>query len=125
MEIVHTARFDTPFGEMLAASTERGFAYLQKCIEVLEANRTYRVKLPCEPQFGKRGLYCSVNRKTVNVEGRLLRNLCAYADGTNDLIDICNLINVPMEDAAATAMTLLKKGVLEELPSAEIENASP
>jgi methylated-DNA-[protein]-cysteine S-methyltransferase len=29
MEIVHTARFDTPFGEMLAASTERGFAYLQ------------------------------------------------------------------------------------------------
>ncbi len=29
MEIVHTARFDTPFGEMLAASTERGLAYLQ------------------------------------------------------------------------------------------------
>jgi O-6-methylguanine DNA methyltransferase len=29
MEIVHTARFDTPFGEMLAATTERGFAYLQ------------------------------------------------------------------------------------------------
>jgi len=29
MEIVHSARFDTPFGEMLAASTERGFAYLQ------------------------------------------------------------------------------------------------
>jgi O-6-methylguanine DNA methyltransferase len=29
MEIVHSARFDTPFGEMLAASTERGLAYLQ------------------------------------------------------------------------------------------------
>jgi O-6-methylguanine DNA methyltransferase len=29
MEIVHSARFETPFGEMLAASTERGLAYLQ------------------------------------------------------------------------------------------------
>ena len=29
MEIVHSARFDTPFGEMLAASTERGLAYLE------------------------------------------------------------------------------------------------
>ena len=29
MEIVHTARFDTLFGEMLAASTERGLAYIQ------------------------------------------------------------------------------------------------
>jgi O-6-methylguanine DNA methyltransferase len=29
MEIVHSARFDTPFGEMLAASTERGLAYIQ------------------------------------------------------------------------------------------------
>jgi O-6-methylguanine DNA methyltransferase len=29
MEIVHSARFDTPLGEMLAASTKRGLAYLQ------------------------------------------------------------------------------------------------
>jgi O-6-methylguanine DNA methyltransferase len=29
MEIVHSARFDTPFGEMLAVSTARGLAYLQ------------------------------------------------------------------------------------------------
>jgi O-6-methylguanine DNA methyltransferase len=29
MEIVHSARFETPFGEMLAASTARGLAYLR------------------------------------------------------------------------------------------------
>lgn len=29
MEIVHTARFDSPIGEMLVASTERGLAYLE------------------------------------------------------------------------------------------------
>lgn len=29
MEFVHTARFETPFGDMLAASTSRGLAYLQ------------------------------------------------------------------------------------------------
>ncbi len=29
MEIVHSARFDTPFGEMLAVSTARGLAFLQ------------------------------------------------------------------------------------------------
>jgi O-6-methylguanine DNA methyltransferase len=29
MEFVHSARFDTPFGGMLAASTERGLAYLR------------------------------------------------------------------------------------------------
>ena len=29
MQIVHSARFETPLGEMLAASTARGLAYLQ------------------------------------------------------------------------------------------------
>lgn len=29
MQIVHSARFETPFGEMLVASTARGLAYLQ------------------------------------------------------------------------------------------------
>lgn len=29
MEFVHSASFDTPFGEMVAASTARGLAYLQ------------------------------------------------------------------------------------------------
>ena len=42
-------------------------------------------------------------------------NFLAYADGSNDLIDICNIIDVPMEEIYKLVKLLLSAGVIEEI----------
>lgn len=68
------------------------YELLKDCIELLEKNSKYRVTCYGEPQLGRRGLYPTLSTKD---SGRLVRdmmNLLAYADGSNDLIDISNII---------------------------------
>ena len=68
-----------------------------KVINALEYNYNYRVTCLCEPQLGKRGLYPSVSKKGQYDHVQVLTNLITYCDGRNDLIDISNLINAPIE----------------------------
>ncbi len=68
----------------------------RQCIEVLEYNEYYKVDCICEPQLGKRGLYPTTSKKGSYNSIRVLTNFIAYADGTNDLVDISNIIGVPV-----------------------------
>ena len=67
----------------------------QQCIQVLEANYHYQIQCLCEPQLGKRGLYPTISQKGSYDEIRAMTNFIAYADGSNDLIDISNIIGEP------------------------------
>lgn len=66
-------------------------------IRVLEANEKYKVNVLCEPQLGRRGLYPTVSKKGSYDEVLAMTNFIAYADGKNDLIDISNIINQPLD----------------------------
>jgi aminopeptidase-like protein len=46
--------------------------------------------------LGKRGLYPTVSRKGQYDEVFKMVNFLSYADGKNDLIDISNIIKVPV-----------------------------
>ena len=84
---------------------EGGFEMVLQCIQALETNFKYQVTCLGEPQLGKRGLYPTLSQKG-SYDGILaMRDLIAYADGTNDLIDISNLINVPIK----TLIPIVKK----------------
>ncbi|WOE69923.1 winged helix-turn-helix domain-containing protein [Hydrogenimonas thermophila] len=64
-------------------------------IDILENNFYFKTTTIGEPQLGKRGLYPSMTTNHTDYsEAFLYRNFLAYADGTNDLIDIANIINV-------------------------------
>ncbi len=63
-----------------------------KCIEALEHNKKYRIKTLGEPQLGKRGLVPTMSSKETYQQTLALKDLIAYADGRNDLIDISNII---------------------------------
>jgi aminopeptidase-like protein len=52
----------------------------------------------CEPQLGKRGLYPTISRKGVYDSVRVMQHFTAYADGRNDLIDISNILNTPVDE---------------------------
>lgn len=89
-----------------------------KCLMGLEHNYCYRVTCLGEPQLGKRGLYPTLSRKGSANEIRTMTNFIAYADGTNDLFDISNIIHVPVDRLIEIADILRAGGILERMPEA-------
>ena len=73
------------------------FDVMKKVINALEYNRNFKVTTLGEPQLGRRGLVPTMSDKTTYQQTLALKDLIAYADGTNDLIDISNLIGVPTD----------------------------
>ncbi len=92
-----------------------GFDLVSECLEVLEKNRTYQATCYGEPQLGKRGLYPSLSTKGHEPFAKMLIDLLAYADGSNDLIGISNIIGNPVSDLWPVAERLVEEGLLEEL----------
>jgi aminopeptidase-like protein len=92
-----------------------GFAALHRCLRIVEANRTPRVTVLCEPQLGKRGLYPQLGTKDSGLAVRKMMNLIAYADGTRDLLSIAETIDADMLDLIEIADRLQAEGLLEEV----------
>ena len=92
------------------------FEVLRKCCETLEKNKYYTINCLCEPQLGKRGLYPTISTKNSSASVRKMMNFIAYADGTNDLLDISNLIDVPVWELYPVADKLLEAGLISSLP---------
>jgi aminopeptidase-like protein len=105
--------------------TERGlqdgFAVMRKCLEALEANRVYRCAGLCEPNLGKRGLYSTLGaeaRATAPAVRDVMKKLdvLAYADGSNDLLDLAEHTGMSVSECSATAKALFEHGLLRETP---------
>ena len=85
------------------------------CINVIENNRVFRVTCYGEPQLGKRGLYPNLSTKNSGASVETMMDFIAYADGTNDLIDISNIIHKPVREIIPIAEKLLEAGLLQEI----------
>lgn len=86
------------------------------CIRVLEANAIYNMNVVMEPELGKRGLYPTVSKKDGYPDYiKHIRNFIAYADGTNDLINISNIIGAPVDVLLRIVDDLMAEGLLETL----------
>ena len=82
-------------------------------LNALEYNGFYRIKCLCEPQLGKRGLYPSVSKKGAYDAVKSMVNFIAYADGEKDLIDISNIIGVPISQLIPVITKLTEADLLE------------
>ena len=89
-----------------------GFNVLKSCLEVLEANLTYRACAPCEPQLGKYGLYPTLSTKESFHHTKALKNFLAYADGNHDLLAIADKIGVTAQNCMAIAENLHRAGLI-------------
>ena len=96
------------------AGLEGSFALHKDCIDLLERNRIYKVCCFGEPQLGKRGLYPTIATKDSHRQVIDMLNVIAYADGTNDLIDISNMIQVPARDLYPITDQLVAADLLQE-----------
>lgn len=90
------------------------FEVMSKTIILLERNRRYKVKVLCEPQLGKRGLYPTVSQKGIYQDIAVMRNFIAYADGTMDLIDISQKIKEDITSILQISEVLLEHNLIEE-----------
>jgi aminopeptidase-like protein len=91
------------------------FEVYRKMTEALENNAVYKSLCYGEPQLGKRGLYPTLSYKGSAAGVRNMMNFIAYADGQNDLIEISDIIKVPVEELANIAAKLTDAGVMERL----------
>ena len=84
-------------------------------IEALEYNDCYQIQCLCEPQLGKRGLYPTISQKGSYDEVKSMTDFIAYADGTNDLMDISNIIGVPVSQLIPAMEKLLEEGLVKRV----------
>ncbi|MDP2835045.1 MAG: DUF4910 domain-containing protein [Pseudomonadota bacterium] len=95
------------------AGLEGGYTALRRALECLEQDCIPRATTPCEPQLGKRGLYPTLSTRESGLQVRDMMNLLAYADGRLSLLEIAEIIQVPMWTLVPLARKLAEHGLLE------------
>ncbi len=75
-----------------------GYNALKLAIEALENNIYPKTTVLCEPNLGKRNLYPTLSGKKLNHDIRLLKDVLTWSDGTMSLIEIADIIRVPVWD---------------------------
>jgi aminopeptidase-like protein len=69
-----------------------------------------------EPFFMKRNLRSqNFNNLSLGERDSNMSNFLAYCDGKNDLVDICEIINVDFEEAYAHYVNLLNEGLIRTM----------
>jgi Uncharacterized protein conserved in bacteria with an aminopeptidase-like domain len=107
----HTSLDDLAF--ISPAGLAGSAALYVRCLELLEANCTYRTAMPCEPQLSKHDLYPSLSFHTgTSGQDRTLLDFLAYCDGTHDLIEIAELIGVDALTLIPIARVLLERDLI-------------
>jgi len=89
-----------------------GFEIIKRSIEILEKNNILKTNILCEPQLSKRGLYPNISIKDSDKEMVKTLNFLAYCDGTKDLIEIAEKININAYELIGIMEKLIKKKVI-------------
>ncbi len=94
---------------------EGAYDVIMEVVEILERNAYYRIKVLCEPQLGKRGLYTEISRKGIYDSIMVQRDVISYCDGRNDLLDLSERIGVPVSEITPIIDRLIDNDLLEEV----------
>ena len=77
---------------------EGGYSAIQKALELIEKNKTYKLKVLGEPHMSKRKLYPTISTKKINKNIKLMMDFISQCDGKNSVLKIANQLNVPAWD---------------------------
>ena len=92
---------------------------MTQCIEAIEHNAVYKINCLCEPQLGRRGLMPTISNKESYQETLALKDVCAYADGKNDLIELSNIIEQPVKIITDVIEKLITAGLVDKISDSE------
>lgn len=91
------------------------FEVYRSVLTLIEQNFSYRTTTLCEPQLGRRALYPDLSTKKRDEDARMTLHLLAYADGHRDLVDLCDITQVPYDRAIELLHALHREGLVERL----------
>lgn len=92
------------------------FDILQECIEIIENNPRYQATFLGEPQLGKRNLYSTLSRiGNIQHNSKFYLNILTYADGTNDVEDLTELLHASKDDIVIAIKVLLDENLLRRI----------
>ena len=109
----HTSADDMSF--VSVEGFQGAYDAMIEAIEILEKNAYYRVKVLCEPQLGKRGLYSDISRKGTYDGIMVQRDVLSYSDGRNNLLDLSERIGVPVSEIVDIVDRLVENDLLEQV----------
>ena len=75
-----------------------GFEALRDCLEAIEMEDRYQGTVLCEPQMGKRGLYSALGTRDIDRSVQMRMDILAYSDGSHSLLDIAEMLDVPVRE---------------------------
>ena len=90
-----------------------GFNILRKVLEAIESNCVPKVTVFGEPHLSKHGLYPTLNTLASHDLVKPMMGLIAYSDGAHSLLDIADIIEVPIWELVPIFRKLIKAGVLK------------
>jgi len=93
---------------------EESYKILKTAISIVEQNYNFRIRVKCEPQLSKRGLYPAVSIKNKNAELRNQMNVVSYLDGNHDLIDIMEKCKINFDEANKIINNLIRTGLIRK-----------
>jgi aminopeptidase-like protein len=102
----HTSKDDLSL--ITPAGLQGSFEVLCDCIDAIESERRYRATILCEPQMGRRGLYSALGARGIPAAVRTRMNILAYCDGDHSLLDIADLLDLPMSELCPFVDELLQ-----------------
>ena len=90
-----------------------GFNVVRKSIEILLERVYPKFQIMCEPQLSRRGLYPTLSSKYVNKLSKSYLDFLQYADGTNSLEKISNLIKLDLNSVKKIYSILFKNNLTD------------
>ena len=90
----HTSKDDLSF--ISPAGLEGSFEALRDCLAAIELEGKYCATLLCEPQMSIRGLYTTLGGRPIVPAVATRMNILAYCDGGHSLLDIAEMLDMPI-----------------------------
>jgi aminopeptidase-like protein len=90
-----------------------GFNVLQKVIEAIESNCLPKVTMLAEPYLSKYGLFPTLSTMASMDLVKPMMDLIAYCDGNKSLLDIAQIIGVPIWELVPICQKLTNQDVLK------------
>lgn len=88
-----------------------GYEVILSIIKALERNFTIKSKTLCEPAMSKRNLYPTLSKRYTQYDHRVLLDVLYWADGTNTLLDIADILNISIFDVISLCETLVENSL--------------
>ncbi|MCF8556188.1 MAG: DUF4910 domain-containing protein [Candidatus Nanopelagicales bacterium] len=108
----HTSLDDLSF--VTPTGLQGGYDMVREFVRIVESNIHFRTTVLGEPQLGRRGLYHTILPREIEDIVRLRTDVLAYSDGDHSLLDISDLLKVPLETVVELARELAEHGLLQE-----------